>query len=197
MSNPSVIFICSGDSGVVYIQSASSVSSAGYGDSSSSSCFLSASFCIHLMASAKGVGLDAESMRHFSTPAQPAPGISGDPRDMGVSWLDPHPESGAQETPMSMGKPGGSLSSRGSSQLVTGEDTLLARPLTPESFDRPELGKVMGGMGVVSSAYTGSICGPGVEDAVLDAMGLYTSSRPNSLLRAASLLAASVSLGMA
>ena len=96
-----------------------------------------------------------------------------------------------------MGEPGGNPSSRRLSHLVTGEDTSLARPPTPESFDCPELGKVMGGTGVVPSAYAGGICGPGVEDAVLDAMGSYTSSRPNSLLRAASLLAASVSLGMA
>ena len=96
-----------------------------------------------------------------------------------------------------MGKPGGSPLSRQSSCLVTGEATPLGRLLTPESLDPPELGKVMGGMGVVPLAYAGSVCGPVVEDAVLDAMGSYTSSKPNSLLRAASLLVASISLGMA
>ena len=87
--------------------------------------------------------LDWISMRCFSTPVQPAPGISGDPRDMGVSQLDPQPESGAWKAPTSMGEPGGSPLSRRLSRLVTGEDTLLAKPPTPELLDHPELGKVI------------------------------------------------------
>ena len=97
--------------GVVYIQSGSCSCSAGYGNSSSSSCFLSASFCIHFIASVKAVELDAESTSHFSTPLRPAPGMMGEPRDIGVPWLDPRPEPGARDNPTSMGEPGSRPSS--------------------------------------------------------------------------------------
>ena len=40
------------------------------------------------------------------------------------------------------------------------------------------------------------VCGPGVEVPVCDAIGSYTLSRPNSLFKMASLLVASVSLGV-
>ena len=132
---------------VVHIQSGSSSWSARYGDSSSSNCFLSASFCIHFMASVKG----AESTSHFNTPPRPAPGSAGESKDIGVSRLDPRPEPGAQEIPTSMGKPGGRPSSSRLSHLVTGEATPLARPPTPESPVPPEVGRWMGGMVVVSS----------------------------------------------
>ena len=92
--------------GVVYIQSGSCSCSAGYGNSSSSSWFLSASFCIRFIASAKAVRLDAESTSHFSMPPYPAQGTMGEPRDIGVPRLDPQPEPSAHDNPTSMGKPG-------------------------------------------------------------------------------------------
>ena len=54
----------------------------------------------------------------------------------------------------------------------------------------------MGGMGVESSAYAGGVLGPSVEAAFLDFMGSYTSSRPNSLFKVASLAVVSDSLGI-
>ena len=107
--------------GVTYIQLGSCSCSAGYGDSSSSSCFLLAFFCIHFIASANAVGLDAESTSRFSMPLHPAPGTTGEPRDIGVPQLDPRPEPGARDNPTSMGKPGGRPCSSRSSCLVTGE----------------------------------------------------------------------------
>ena len=168
--------------GVVYIQWGSCSCSAGYGDSSSSSCFLSTSFCIHFIASAKVVELDAESTSCFSMPPHPAPGMTGEPRDIGVPWLDPQPEPSAHDNPTSMGEPGGRPSISWSSRLVTGEATLLVRPLMPESPDPPEVGRRMGGMVVVSSPYMGGVQGPGLGDAFLDARGSYTLSKPNSWL---------------
>ena len=143
--------------GVVYIQSGSCSCLAGYGDSSSSSCFLSASFCIRFIASAKAVGLDAKSTSHFSTPLHPAPGTMGEPRDIGVPRLDPWSEPGAHDNPTSMGKPGRRPSSSRSSCLVTGEAMLLVRPPMPESPDPPEVGRWMGGMVAVSSPYVGGV----------------------------------------
>ena len=134
------------------------------------------------MVSAKAVGLDAESTSLFRMPPHPAPGIAGEPRDIGVPWLDPQPEPSAHDNPTSMGKPRGRPSSSQSSCLVTGEATPLARPPRPESPEPPEVGKWMGGMVVVSSLYAGGVCGPGVGDAFLDCRGSYTSSEPNSLL---------------
>ena len=166
--------------GVVHIQSGSSSCLARYGDSSSSSCFLSASFCIHFIASAKAVGLVAESTSHFSTPPRPAPGITGEPRDIGVPQLDPRPEPGACDNPTSLGKPGGRPSNTQSSCLVTGEAMPLARSPTLESPDPPKVGRWMGGMVVVSSPYAGGVYSPGVGDAFLNARGSYTSSEPNS-----------------
>ena len=166
--------------GVVHIQLRSSSCPAGYGDSSSSSCFFSASFCIHFMASTKAVGLDAESTSHCSMPPHLAPGITGEPRDIGVPRLDPRPEPGACDNPTSMGEPGGRPSNSQSSHLVTGEATPLVRPPTPDSPDPPEVGIQMGGMVMVSSPYAGGVHSPGVGDAFLDARGSYTSSEPNS-----------------
>ena len=138
--------------GVVYIQLGSCSCSAGYGDSSSSSCFLSASFSIRFIASAKAVELDAESTSHFSTPLHPAPGMTGEPSDIGIPQLDPQPEPSAHDNPTSMGKPRGMPSSSRSSCLVTGEATPLARPPMLESPDPPEVGRRMGGM--VCSVFT-------------------------------------------
>ena len=59
------------------------------------------------MVSAKAVGLDAESTSLFRMPAHPAPGIAGEPRDIGVPQLDPQPEPSAHDNPTSMGKPRG------------------------------------------------------------------------------------------
>ena len=166
--------------GAVHIQSGSSSCSARYGDSSSSNCFLSASFCMHFMASTKAVELDAESTSLFSMPPHPAPGITGEPRDIGVPQLDPRLEPSAHDNPTSMGEPGGRPSSSQLSCLVTGEATLLARPPMPESPEPPEVGRQMGGMVAVSSPYVGGVCSPGVGDAFLDCRGSYTSSEPNS-----------------
>ena len=126
---------------VAYIQLGSCSCSARYGDSSSSSCFLLASFCIRFIASAKAVGLDAESTSHFSMPPHPAPGTTGEPRDIGIPRLDPRPEPSARDNPTSMGEPRGRPSSSLSSRLVTGEATPLTRPLMPESPDPPEVGR--------------------------------------------------------
>ena len=166
--------------GVVHIQLGSSSCLAGYGDSSSSSCFLSASFCICFMASTKAVGLDAKSTSHFSMPPHPALGITGEPRDIGVPRLDPRPELGAHDNPTSMGKPGGRPSNSQSSRLITGEATPLGRPPMLASPDPPEVGRQMGCMVAVSLPYAGGVHGPGVGDAFLDARGSYTSSEPNS-----------------
>ena len=135
---------------------------------------------MHFMASAKVVELDAESISLFRMPPCPTLGITGDPRDIGVPWLDPWPEPGARDNPTSMGEPGGGPSSSQSSRLVTGEATPLARPLMPESPEPPEVGRQMGGMVVVSSLYVGGVRSPGVGDAFLDCRGSYTSSKPNS-----------------
>ena len=116
---------------IVYIQSGSSSSLVGYGNSSSSNCFLSASFCICFMASAKG----AESTSCFSTPPHLIPGSMGKPKDIGVLWLDPLPDPGAWKSPTSMGEPGGRPSNRQSSCLVTGKATPLARPPMPGLLD--------------------------------------------------------------
>ena len=182
--------------GVVYIESGSCSCSAGYGNSSSSSCFLSASFCIHFIASVKMVSLDAKSTSHFSTPLHPALGMTGEPRDTGVPWLDPQPEPSAHDNPTSMGKPRGRPSSSWLSRLVTGETMPLARPPMLESPDPPEVSRWMGGMVAVSLLYTGGVQGPGVGDAFLNARGSYTLSKPNSWLSLASRPAALVSLGV-
>ena len=108
--------ITSCDDDVVHIQSGSSSSLSGYGNSFSSNCFLSASFCICFMASTKGV----ESTSRFSMPPRPIPGKMGEPRDIGVSRLDPRPEPGAWESPTSMDEPGDRPSNNRSSSLVTG-----------------------------------------------------------------------------
>ena len=188
------ITMCGG--GVAYIQSGSCSCLAGYGNSSSSSCFLSASLCIRFIASAKAVGLDAESTSHFSMPPHPALGMTGEPRDMGIPRLDPRPVPGARDNPTSMGEPGGRPSSSQSSCLVTGEATPLARPPTPESPDPPEVSRQMGGMVAVSSPYVGGVRGPSVGDAFLDARGSYTLSKPNSWLSLASCPAVLISLGV-
>ena len=130
--------------------------------------------------SAKAVGLDAESTSHFSMPPHPAPGITGEPRDIGMPWLDPRPEPSARDNPTSMGEPGGRPSNSWSSRLVTDEAMPLVRPPMPESPDPPEVGRQMGGMVVVSSLYVGGVRGPGVGNAFLDCRGSYTSSEPNS-----------------
>ena len=143
--------------GVVYIQLGLCSCLAGYGDSSSSSCFLLASLCIHFIVSTKAVGLDAESTSRFSMPPCPALGMMGEPRDMGVPWLDPRPEPSAHDNPTSMGEPGGRPSSSQSSCLVTGEATPLVRPPTLESPDPPDVGRWMGGMVAASSPYAGGV----------------------------------------
>ena len=184
--------------GTIYIKSGSSSSSVGYGDSSSSCCLFLAFSCIQFMASLKTVGLGDPSMRHFKMPLHLAPGnATGKPSDMGVSWQEPRPDLGTCETPMSMGELGDSPSSNRSSCLVTDEATPLARPPKLESLDLPYVGSLIGGMGVEPSAYAGGVCSPGVEVAILDAMGSNTSSRPSSLFNAASLVAASASFGVA
>ena len=86
--------------GAAYIQLGSSSCLAGYGNSSSSNCFLLASFYICFIALVKEVRLGAASISCFNMPPCPAPGIIGEPRDMGVLWLDPRPEPGAQEIPL-------------------------------------------------------------------------------------------------
>ena len=149
------------------------------------------------MASAKAVGLDAESTSLFRMPPHPAPGIAGEPRDIGIPRLDPRPEPGAHDNPTSMGEPGGRPSSSRSSCLVTGEAMPLARPPMPESPEPPEVGKQMGGMVAVSSPYAGGVHGPSEGDAFLDCRGSYTSSEPNSLLIRASCPAAPLSFGVA
>ena len=145
----------------------------------------------------KAVGLDAESTSLFRMPPCPAPGIAGEPRDIGVPQLDPWPEPGARDNPTSMGKPGGRPSSSWSSCLVTGEATPLVRPPMPESPEPPEVDRWMGGMVAVSSLYAGGVHGPGVGDVFLNCKGSYTSSEPNSLLIMASCPAAPISFGVA
>ena len=54
-----------------------------------------------------------------------------------------------------MGEPGGNPLSKGSSCLVTGEAMPLARPPKLESLDPPDVGRVMGGMGMELSVYAG------------------------------------------
>ena len=54
---------------------------------------------MHFMASAKAVELDAESTSLFRMPPCLAPGITGEPRDIGVPRLDPLPEPGARDNP--------------------------------------------------------------------------------------------------
>ena len=152
---------------------------------------------MHFMVSVKAVGLDAESTSLFRTPSHLAPGIAGEPWDIGVPWLDPRPEPGARDNPSSMGKPGGRPSSSQSSHLVTGQATPLVRPPMPESLEPPEVGRQMGGMVAVSSSYVGGVCCPGVGDAFLDCRGSYTSSDPSSLLIMASHPAAPISFGVA
>ena len=128
-----------GGKGVVNIQSGSSSCPPGYGDSSSSSCLLSASLCIHFIASTKEVGLDAESTSRFSTPPHPALCIAGEPRDISIPQMDdPQPEPSARDNPTSMGEPSGRPSNNRSSCLVTGEAMPLARPPMPESPDPSE-----------------------------------------------------------
>ena len=148
------------------------------------------------MASAKVVWLDAESTSLFRMPPCLSPGIAGEPRDIGVPWLDPQPDPSACDNPTSIGEPGGRPSSSQSSCLVTGEATPLVRLPMPESLKPPEVGRWMGGMVAVSSPYAGGVCGPGVSDAFLDCRGLYTSSEPNSLLIIVSHPAAPISFGV-
>ena len=152
---------------------------------------------MRFMASVKAVGLDAKSTSLFRTPPRPAPGIAGEPRDIGVPWLDPRPEPGARDNPTSMGEPGGRPSSSRSSCLVTGEAMPLVRPPMPESLEPLEVDRRMGGMVAVSSPYAGGVHGPGVGDAFLDCRGSYTSSKRNSLLIRASRPAAPISFGVA
>ena len=149
------------------------------------------------MASAKAIGLDAESTSLFRTPPHLALGKAGEPRDIGMPRMDPRLEPGARDNPTSMGEPGGRPFNSQSSGLVTGEATPLVRPTTPESPEPPEVGIWMGGMAAVSSAYAGGVCGPSVGDAFLDCRGSYTFSEPNSLLIMASRPAALISFGVA
>ena len=135
---------------------------------------------MHFMVSVKAVELDAESTSLLRMPPHLAPGITGEPRDIGVPQLDPQPEPGARDNPTSMGEPRGRPSSSRSSCLVTGEAMPLARPPMPESPEPPEVGRQMGGMVAVSSPNVGGVRGPGVGDAFLDCKGSYTSSKPNS-----------------
>ena len=109
---------------------------------------------MHFMASMKAVELDAKSTSLFRMPPHLAPGITGEPRDIGMQWLDPWLEPGACDNHTSMGKPWGRPSSSRSSRLVTGEATPLVRPPMPESPEPPEVGRRMGGMVAVSSPYT-------------------------------------------
>ena len=125
------------------------------------------------MASAKAVELDAWSTSLFRMPPHPAPGITGEPRDIGMPRLDPRPEPSACDNPTSMGKPRGRPSSNRSSRLVTGESMALVRPPTPESPEPPKVGRWMGGMAAMSSLYVGGVHGPGVGDAFLDCRGSY------------------------
>ena len=152
---------------------------------------------MHCMASTKAVGLDAESTSLFRMSPCLILGIAGEPRDIGMPWLDPQPEPGACDNPTFMGEPGGRPSSSQLSCLVTGEATPLARPPMPESLEPPEVGRWMGGMVVVSSLYVGGVHGPGVGDAFLDYRVSYTSSKPNSLLIRASRPAVPISFGVA
>ena len=57
---------------------------------------------------------------------------------------------------------------------MTHEATSLVRLPRLESPDPLEVGKVIGGMGVESSAYACGMHGPGIEVAVQDAMGSNT-----------------------
>ena len=66
---------------------------------------------MHFMVSAKAVELDAESTSLFRMPPRLAPGITGEPRDIGMPRLDPQLEPGACDNPTSMGEPGGRPSS--------------------------------------------------------------------------------------
>ena len=152
---------------------------------------------MRFMASAKAVGLDAESTSLFRTPPHPAPGKAGEPRDIGVPRLDPQPEPGARDNPTSIGEPRGRPSSSRSSRLVTGEAMPLVRPPMPESPEPPEVGIRMGGMVAVSSPYAGGVHSPGVGDAFLNCRGSYTFSEPNSLLIMASRPAVLISFGVA
>ena len=106
------------------------------------------------MVSAKAVELDAEYTSLFRMPLHLALGITGEPRDIGMPRLDPWPEPGAHDNPISMGEPGGRPSSSRSSRLVTGEAMPLVRPPMPESPEPPEVGRRMGGMVAVCSPYT-------------------------------------------
>ena len=151
---------------------------------------------MHFMASAKAVGLDAESTSLFRTPPRPALGKAGEPRDIGVLQLDPRLEPGACDNPTSMGEPVGRPSNSRSSCLVTGEAMPLVRPPTPESPEPPKVSIQMGGMVAVSSPYTGGVHGPGVGDAFLDCRGSYTFSEPNSLLIMVSSPVALISFGV-
>ena len=151
---------------------------------------------MHFMASAKAVELDAESISLFRMPPHLAPGITGEPRDIGMPQLDPRPEPGAHDNPTSMGEPMGRPSSSWSSHLVTGEAMPLARPPMPESPEPPEVGRWMGGMVAVSSLYAGGVRSPSVGDAFLDCRGSYTSSKPNSLLIMVSRPAVPISFGV-
>ena len=135
---------------------------------------------MRFMVSAKAVELDAESTSLFRMPPRPAPGITGEPRDIGMPWLDPRLEPSARNNPTSMGEPGVRPSSSQSSRLDTGEATPLVRPPMPESPEPPEVGRRMGGMVVVSSPYAGDVHSPSVDDAFLDCRGSYTSSKSNS-----------------
>ena len=151
---------------------------------------------MRFMASVKAVELDAESTSLFRMPPCLALGITGEPRDIGVPWLDPQLEPGAHDNPTSMGEPGVRPSSSRSSCLVTGETMALARPPTPESPEPPEVGRWMGGMVAVSSPYVGGVRSPSVGDAFLDCRGSYTSSEPNSLLIMVSRPAVPISFGV-
>ena len=152
---------------------------------------------MRFMASTKAVGLDAESTSLFRMPPRLALGIAGEPRDIGVPWLDPQPEPSACDNPTSMGEPGGRPSSSRLSCLVTGDAMPLARPPTPESPEPPKVGRRMGGMVAVSLPYAGGVHSPGVGNAFLDCRGSYTSSKPNSLLIRASRPAVPISFGVA
>ena len=69
----------------------------------------------------EGSWVGCESTSHFSMPPHLAPGIAGEPRDIGVPRLDdPRLEPGARDNPTSMGEPGGRPSNNQSSCLVKG-----------------------------------------------------------------------------
>ena len=107
----------------------------------------------------------------FRMPACLAPGITGEPRNIGMPRLDPRPEPGACDNPTSIGKPRGRPSSSHLLCLVTGEAMPLARTPTPESPEPPKVGRWMGGMVVVSSPYVGGVRGSSVGNAFLDCRG--------------------------